>query len=239
MSDTSTSPAPLADEAATTWLWQRDPDSGELEKCLIPARIVPQGWLEPMQRRYEPGDRVLYRMHDDEPALPGTIAQDQGMYVAIDGDRPGSAATVHKTDVEPVDGREPQHVAEAAPDPVTITVSPDAVPELCRGDRDVTARWSLGPAADGWERQATLHVDHVADECFRARLRVVEARQDGGHREQRPAGDEVALEVHHLPSPRFSKKRLTETYQQALAVVRRYVAAGDPVVVAYFRDVRL
>lgn len=229
--------SPAIDAAiATVWVWQRD-STGELEKCLIPASWVRPEWLPSMQHRYTAGDRVLYRMHDDEPVLPGTIVQDQGMYVAIDGDAPHTYATVHKTAVEPLTELDQQPDPVPAPAIPPPAVSPHTDPDLRRRGKEHTARWTICPAGASWQRQASLHVTYVDGQCFQAVLSNVDERVEQGLRQERAAGGEAPLVVHYVPAPRFSQQRLKDTYREALEVVRRHFDADDPNVVTYFRPV--
>ena len=231
---TNTSPPEFA-ATDTVWIWQRD-DAGELEKCLIPSALLPPDWLPAVQHRYVPGDRVAYRMHEDEPALPGTIVQDQGLHVAIDGDKPGTYATVHKTSVEPLtEIDEPDH--DPAPVILLPPVSPHAVPDLRTRDRELTARWTLGPAGAPWQRQADLHISYVPGQYFQAVLCNVEERVDHGLRQERAARGEAPLALHHVDAPRFSKQRLRDTYREALQVIRHHFDADREEVLTYFRPV--
>jgi hypothetical protein len=230
---TSASP-PASTAIDTVWVWQCN-DTGELEKCLIPATWVQPAWLPALQHRYAAGDRVLYRMHDDGPALPGTIVQDQGMYVAIDGDAPHTYATVHKTAVEPLAEFDQQLDPDSTSVILPPAVSPHTVPDLRRRSKELTARWTLGPAGASWRRQASLRITYVAGRYFQAVLSNVDERDDQGLRQERAAGGEAPLAVHHVPAPRFSQQRLKDTYREALEVVRRHFDADDPDVVAYFR----
>jgi hypothetical protein len=230
----ATSASPASDAIDTVWVWQRD-GTGGLEKCLIPADLLPREWLPSLQHRYTAGDRVLYRMHEDEPALPGTIVQDQGLYVAIDGDKPHTYATVHKTEVEPLAELDQQPDQDPTPVLLPPAVSPHTAPDLRRRGKERTARWTIGPAGAGWQRQVSLHVTYVAGQYFQAVLSNIDEHVAQDLRQDRAARGEAPLAVHHVPAPRFSQQRLKDTYLEALEVVRRHFAAEDPTVVIYFR----
>jgi hypothetical protein len=74
MSTTSSDSTDTTKPCSMVWLWERAPDSVELQKVRIPAAIVPPGWLETLQRRYHHGDRVSFTWHDE--TRTGTIVQD-------------------------------------------------------------------------------------------------------------------------------------------------------------------
>jgi hypothetical protein len=94
--------SPKTDPATSwVWLWERKPLSADLGKVRIPASWIPDGWLPQLQHRYDAGDRVRFTYRDKE--LTGTIVQDQGRNVTVDGDTPKSGFTLHKTDVHPLD----------------------------------------------------------------------------------------------------------------------------------------
>ena len=94
MTEASRTPAEPGD---TVWIWQRNRAAGEMEKVLVPAAGLLPEWVAPLQRRYRAGDRVLYSIHDKDGWHPGTVVQDQGLYMAIDGDAPDKYATAPKT----------------------------------------------------------------------------------------------------------------------------------------------
>ncbi|WP_410598037.1 hypothetical protein [Amycolatopsis sp. lyj-23] len=225
---------PSSDPAATpgaqelVWLWQRQPNSTDLEKALIPAHLIPAGWLPMLQHRYTKGDRV--RFDYDGKILVGTVVQDQGMCLAIAGERPGSGFTIHKTDVRPHDG-EP-----AAPaDPViTSAINPHPDPAIRREGHTATAYWNLGRSADhGWLTRARLHIAFQPDIGFVATLSSVEERdQTGEHRERQRPLDPVV--VHHHPTRRPSHHAVRTCLRAAIDIVTSEARHRQPVVCAHF-----
>jgi hypothetical protein len=211
-----------------TWLWQRKPDSTELEKALIPAHLIPAGWLPMLQHRYAEGDRVRFTY--DGTSLLGTVVQDQGMYLAINGERPGSGFTIHKTDVGPHDA-EP-----AAPaDPVVDTaIDPHPDPAVRREGHTATAYWNLGrPTASGWQSRARLHIAFQAAIGFVATLSSVEERhQAGEHRERQRPLDPVV--VHHHPTRRPSHHAVRTCLRDAIDIVISAAGQRQPVVCTHF-----
>lgn len=224
----SSGPAATPGTQEVVWLWQRQPDSTELEKVLIPARLIPVGWLPSLQHRYTEGDRVDFAW-DGEPQL-GTVVQDQGMYLAINGERPGSGFTIHKTDVRPHDG-EPS----APADPVIVTaIAPHAHPVIRREGRTATAYWNLGrPASDGWHPWARLHIAFQPDLGFVATLSSVdELHQASEHRERQRPLDPVV--VHHHPTRRPSHHAVRTCLRDAIDTVIAAAGQHQPVVCAHF-----
>jgi hypothetical protein len=220
----------------TVWLWQRNWQTGELEKVGVPADSVRPELVEPLQRRYAPGDRVLYTIEDWYGWQPGTVVQDQGVYVAIDGDAPGRAATTPKTLVQPLTGQASTLGVPPSPPAAPVAVaSPHGEPEVRTSDRCINARWDLGePISAGARWQASLTVQYVAGSGYRAVMRtVLEQRTAEGISESWSASNPSAV-VYEQPAPRYSAKRLRETYHAALAAVRNHVAAGDPVITGLF-----
>ncbi|MBE8524221.1 hypothetical protein ILP97_43240 [Amycolatopsis sp. H6(2020)] len=217
------------DTASTlTWLWQRKPDSTDLEKALFPAHLIPAGWLPMLQHRYTEGDHVRFT-YDGKPLL-GTVAQDQGMYLAINGEPPGSGFTIHKTDVRPHDA-EP-----AAPaDPIIDTaIDPHPDPVVRREGHTATAYWNLGhPAADGWLPWARLHIAFQPEIGFVATLSSVEERHQVGerHERQRPLDPVV---VHHHPTRRPSHHAVRTCLRDAIDIVISAAGQRQPVVCAHF-----
>jgi hypothetical protein len=211
-----------------TWLWQRKPDSTELEKALIPAHLIPPGWLPMLQHRYTEGDRIRFT-YDGKPLL-GTVVQDQGMYLAINGERPGSAFTIHKTDVRPHDA-EPS----APADPVVDTaIDPHPHPVVRREGHTATAYWNLGqPTVDGWQSRACLHIAFQPDIGFVATLSSVEKRhQAGEHGERQRSLDPVV--VHHHPARRPSHHAVRTCLRDAIDIVISETWQRQPVVRAHF-----
>ncbi|MFB9686141.1 hypothetical protein [Amycolatopsis plumensis] len=211
-----------------TWLWQRQPDSTDLEKALIPAHLVPAGWLPMLQHRYTEGDRVEFD-YDGNKQL-GTVVQDQGMYVAIAGERPGSGFTIHKTDIRPHDAD------PAAPaDPIIVSaIDPHPDPVVRREGHTATAYWNLGrPAGDGWLPWARLHVAFQPDIGFVATLSSVEERdQAGEHRERQRHLDPVV--VHHHPTRRPSHHAVRTCLRDAIEILISAAGQRQPVVCAHF-----
>ncbi|WP_370964918.1 hypothetical protein [Amycolatopsis sp. cg9] len=211
-----------------TWLWQRQPDSTDLEKALIPAHLIRAAWLPMLQHRYTEGDRVQFTY--DGKARKGTVVQDQGMYLAINGERPGSGFTIHKTDVRPHD-TEP-----AAPtDPVIDTaIDPHPHPVVRREGHTATAYWNLGrPAVDGWLPWARLHIAFQTDIGFVATLSSVEELdQAGEHRERQRPLDPIV--VHHHPTRRPSHHAVRTCLRDAIDIVMSAARQHQPVVCAHF-----
>jgi hypothetical protein len=228
----STSGSGSTDNTESTpmvWLWERAPDSVELQKVRVPAAIIPSGWLEPLQRRYHAGDRVIFTWHDE--AKTGTIVQDQGMYVAIDGDAPDDGYTFHKTDVLPLGL---QHEPEL-PDPVEAVPAgtPHDPPSIRTSDRTITARWNLGKPTEGWQPQAGLQVTYHDQSGFVAILHSVdEFDHDGFHHERRRGATPIA--VHYQLARRFSQRALRETYHAAVREVRTAFDDCDPTIATHF-----
>ncbi|MGW5747723.1 hypothetical protein [Amycolatopsis sp. NPDC003861] len=226
MPDT-TSPEPNA-ASSLTWLWQRQPDSTDLEKALIPIHLIPAGWMPKLQHRYPEGDRVQFT-YNGKPQL-GTVVQDQGMYLAIAGERPGSGFTIHKTDVRPHDA-EPS----APTNPVIVTaIDPHPRPVVRREGHTATAYWNLGrQAVDGWLSWARLHIAFHATLGFVATLSSVEERdQAGEHRERRRPLDPVV--VHHTPARRPSHHAVRTCLRDAIDIVISEARQRQPAVCAHF-----
>jgi hypothetical protein len=232
MADVSTMPG---DAGATVWLWQWNRDTGELEKVGVPADTVPPEWVEPLQRRYGPGDRVLYTIDDEHGWQPGTVVMDQGVYVAIDGDAPGRYATTPKMLIRPL-GEEPSTPSGPPAPPTTVGgASPHGEPEMRTSDRCINARWPLGgPVAAGAQWQASLTVQYFAGGGYRAVVRtVLEQRTAEGIAENWSYSNPSAV-VYEQSAPRYSAKRLREAYHAALDALRNHFAAGDPVITGFF-----
>lgn len=210
------------------WLWQRQPDSTDLEKALIPAHLIPAGWLPMLQHRYTEGDRVDFAW--DGMHQPGTVVQDQGMCVAIAGERPGSGFTIHKTEVRPHDG---EPVAPA--DPVIVSaITPHPGPVVRREGHTATAYWNLArPASHGWLPRARLRIAFQPDIGFTATLSSVEERdQAGEHRERQRPLDPVV--VHHHPARRPSHHAVRSCLRDAIGIVISQARQRQPVVCAHF-----
>ncbi|WIV52871.1 hypothetical protein [Amycolatopsis nalaikhensis] len=226
MSDTAPSDPDTA--SRLTWLWQRKPDSTDLEKALIPAHLIPAGWLPMLQHRYTEGDRIEFTW--DGKQQPGTVVQDQGMCLAITGERPGSGFTIHKTDVRPHNG-EP-----AAPaDPVIDTaIDPHPDPIVRREGHTATAYWNLGrPNVEGWLPRARLHIAFQPDIGFVATLSSVEEHhQAGEHRERQRPLDPVV--VHHHPARRPSHHAVRTCLRDAIDIVISEARQRQPVVCTHF-----
>ncbi|WP_372667946.1 hypothetical protein [Amycolatopsis kentuckyensis] len=224
----SSDPAATPGTPELLWLWQRQPDSTDLKKALVPAHRIPAGWLPSLQHHYAEGDRVDFAW--DGQQQPGTVVRDQGMYLAIAGERPGSGFAIHKTDVRP-HGAEP-----AAPaDPVIdAAVDPHPHPVVRREGHTATAYWNLGrPTADGWLPLARLHIAFQPDIGFVATLSSVEELdQAGEHRERQRPLDPVV--VHHHPTRRPSHHAVRTCLRDAIAVVISAAAQRQPVVCAHF-----
>ena len=224
----SSDPAATPTTPELVWLWQRQPDSTDLEKVLIPAHLIPAGWLPMLQHRYVEGDRVGFAW--DGVHQPGTVVQDQGMYLAITGDRPGSGFTIHKTGVRP---RATEPAAPAGP-VVDTAIDPNRDPAVRREGLNATAYWNLGrPAADGWMSWARLHIAFQPDIGFVATLSSVEQLdQAGEHRERQRPLDPVV--VHHHPTRRPSHHAVRTCLHDAIAVVIAAAGQRQPVVCAHF-----
>ncbi|MEV6871700.1 hypothetical protein [Amycolatopsis sp. NPDC051128] len=224
----SSDPAANPSTQELVWLWQRQPDSTDLEKALILAHMVPAGWLPSLQHRYAEGDRVRFTY--DGKSLLGTVVQDQGMYLAIAGERPGSGFTIHKTDVRPHDA-EP-----AAPvDPVIDTaIDPHPDPVIRREGHTATAYWNLGRSTeDGWLPWARLHIAFQPDIGFVATLSSIEERDHAGeHRERQRPLDPVV--VHHQPTRRPSHHAVRTCLRAAIDIVISAAGQRQPVVCAHF-----
>ncbi|MBE1493196.1 hypothetical protein H4696_000296 [Amycolatopsis lexingtonensis] len=224
----ATAPSTPDTTPTLTWLWQRKPDSTDLEKALIPTHLIPAGWLPSLQHRYAEGDRVDFAW--DGKHQPGTVVQDQGMYLAIIGERPGSGFTIHKTDVRPQDA-EP-----AAPaDPVIVSaIDPDPHPVVHRDGHTATVHWNLGrPSVDGWLPWARLHIAFQPDIGFVATLSSVEELDRAGrHRERLRPLDPVV--VHHHPTRRPSHHAVRTCLRDAIDIVIAAAGQRQPVVCAHF-----
>lgn len=235
----------MTDDAATTavtqvpgqvWVWEWNRETGALEKVRIPSNLLPADWIEPLQRRYAVGDRVVYTIHDDQQPQPGTVVKDQGMYVAIDGDAPGASATAHKTHVQPLvdaDATQSTPTAKTTP-PATIVGSPHAEPTLRTDERRITARWDVGETSNGWQQQAHLEVHYVKETGYRATLRTMFVRCTA-HETREVASTEPATVMYGTEAKRFSAKGLRTSYRTALEDVRQQFDRDDPDVVAYFQ----
>ncbi|WP_410626234.1 hypothetical protein [Amycolatopsis sp. cmx-8-4] len=211
-----------------TWLWQRQPNSTDLEKALIPAHLIPTDWLPMLQHRYTAGDPVRFT-YDDNAQL-GTVVQDQGMYLAIAGERPGSGFTIHKTDVRPHDA-EPSAPAEPVID-TALTPHPD--PTVHWERHTATAYWNLGqPSADGWQPRARLHIAFQPDIGFAATLSSVEELHQGGeYRERQRPLDQVV--IHHRPARRPSHHAVRECLRDAIDIVISLARQRKSVVCVHF-----
>jgi hypothetical protein len=226
----TTPPNPTASPSTPTvvWLWQRRPDSTELEKALIPAHLVPEGWLPMLQHRYADGDRVQFDY--DGKAQLGTVVQDQGMYLAIDGDKPGSGYTIHKTDVRPHDAAPTTPAA-----PVIVTaIDPRPDPAVRREGHTATAYWNLGqPTAGGWQARARLHIAFQTDIGFVATLSSVEELHHRGERRERPRPLDPIV-VHHHPTRRRSHHAVRECLRDAIDVVVSAAGQREQAVCVHF-----
>lgn len=228
----SNHPPTAATSESMVWLWERVPDSLELQKVRVPAKAVPSDWLEPLQRRYHQGDRVRFTWTERDLSGTGTVVQDQGLYIALDGDQPGTAYTLHKTDVEPLD---PDHAGDpATPSPPRLAVSPREAPDVRVQQHRITARWNLGEPIDGqWQPQASLRIDYGQGSGFTATLHSVDEFEHRGlHRERHRPNDPIV--VHHHPAPRFSQKALHQSLRTALATVRDAFDRSEPAILAHF-----
>ncbi|WP_410573342.1 hypothetical protein [Amycolatopsis sp. cmx-4-61] len=224
----SSDPAATPGTPELVWLWQRQPDSTDLEKALIPAHLIPAGWLPMLQHRYTEGDRIDFTW--DGVQQPGTVVQDQGMCVAIAGERPGSGFTIHKTDVRPHDA-EPT----APADPVIFSaIAPHPNPVIRREGHTAIAYWNLGRSAgDSWLPWARLRIAFQADIGFAATLSSVEERdQAGEHRERQRPLDPVV--VHHHPARRPSHHSVRSCLRDAIDIVISAAGQRQPVVCAHF-----
>jgi hypothetical protein len=234
-----TEPATGVDEPGEiVWLWDRNRTLEELELVAVPADRVPAEWIAPLQRRYAAGDRVLFRLSvDDERGMrPGTVVQDQGVYLAISGDTRGDDATAHKVLVEPLT-REPE-IPAAPAEPDRPAASPDIDPELRTSPRCLTARWKLGePVAPGTRWLATLTVDYTHDGYFRAVLRTV-LEQHSNHSVSESWAHSAPAAVLSQTAARYSAQRLREVYQEALHALRHHFHAGDTTVTGLFTPPR-
>ncbi len=213
---------------ALVWLWQRRQDSTDLEKVLIPAHLVPEDWLPMLQHRYTGGDRV--RFDYDGTTQQGTVVQDQGMYLAIDGERPGSGYTIHKTDIRP-HSTEPTAPAEPA---IATAIDPHRDPTIRREGHTATAYWDLGsPAANGWRPRARLHIAFQPEIGFVATLSSLEdIHQAGEHRERLRPLDSVV--VHHHPTRRPSHHAVRECLRDAIDIVTSAARQRQPAVCLHF-----
>ncbi|MEV6644327.1 hypothetical protein [Amycolatopsis sp. NPDC051371] len=224
---TPTDPAATPSMPTLVWLWQRRPDSTDLEKALIPAHLIPDGWLPLLQHRYTAGDRVQFDY--DTVTQLGTVVQDQGMYLAIDGDKPGSGYTIHKTDVHP-------HNAEptAPTEPVIATaIEPHAHPAVRREGHTATAYWNLGqPAAGGRQTRARLQISFHDGIGFVATLSSIDELHCGEHRERPRPLDSVV--VHHHPTRRPSHHAVRECLRDAIDVVISAAGQREPTVCVHF-----
>jgi len=229
MPTTSSDSASSTEPRSMVWLWERAPGSVELQKVRVPVAIVPPGWLEPLQRRYHHGDRVSFTWHEE--ACIGTIVQDQGMYVAVDGD-PDGGYTLHKTYVSPLGlQHEPEPPAVAATVPAGTPHDP---PSIRTSDRTITARWNLGaPTAEHWQRQASLRVIHDGPHGFVATLSSVDEFDHGDFHHERPCGA-VPIAIHYQLALRYSQKGLRDTFHAALREVRAAFDNGEPDIVDHF-----
>jgi hypothetical protein len=170
MADVSTMPG---DAGATVWLWQWNRDTREMEKVGVPADAVRPACVEPLQRRYASGDRVLYTIDDEHGWQPGTVVKDQGVYVAIDGDAPGRAATTPKTLIRPL--AEQPSTPSGAPSPPIIAVGLAARRAGGAHQRPLHQR-PLDHRRAGRGRRA---VAGQPDRAVRLRQRVSRGRADG------------------------------------------------------------
>jgi hypothetical protein len=179
---------------------------------------------------------VLYTIDDEHGWQPGTVVQDQGLYVAIDGDAPGRYATTPKMLIQPL-GEEPSTPSRPPAPPATTVggASPHGEPEVRTSDRCINARWPLGgPVAAGTQWQASLTVHYVSGSGYRAVVRtVLEQRTAQGVSENWSYSNPPAV-VYEQPASRYSAKRLREAYHAALEALRKYFAAGDAVITGFF-----
>lgn len=219
-----------AEPEAMTWLWQRQPLSVDLEKVLVPTSWIPAGWLPLLQHRYACGDRVRFFYDTADFDHHGTVVQDQGIYLAIDGDIPGSAYTIHKANICPETG---EPAAPAGPD-TTTAIDPHNRPAVWHKGYAAIAHWNLGPPhKSGWQPQARLSVTFQPGYGFVATLHSVVERLHTGLRQerQRPVDSVV---VHDHPAARPSQKALRACLSAAIDIVQNTTARGEPVVRAHF-----
>ncbi|KAA9157964.1 hypothetical protein FPZ12_024075 [Amycolatopsis acidicola] len=206
--------------ATHTWLWVRVPLSVELQRFRFPRSAFTDEEFAALQHRYRQGDCVQFAM-PDAPLRTGTAVQDQGLYLAIDGDIPRTAHTMPKTRVWPETGSYVL-VTDKTCDPARADREPDerALHPQWR------ASWTLDGAHGGY---ALMEVTHV-EECFSATLCSITREADGEERTRTIP----PIVVHAMAWPRPSRGRFRECYDAGLRAIRDAVAAEEPAVLAHF-----
>lgn len=149
---------------------------------------------------------------------------------AIDGERPGSGFTIHKTDVRP---RNAELSAPATP-AIATALDPHPEPAIRREGHTATAYWDLGtPAANGWQPRARLHIAYQDEIGFVATLcSVEELHHHGEHRERHRPLDPVV--VHHHPTRRRSHHAVRECLRDAIDIVIAVAGQREPAVGVHF-----
>jgi len=219
-----------SDDSPTVWLWDRDPGTTTLVKVLIPADAVPAEDLPSLQRRYAAGDRVQFTYDHDHPDETGTVVQDQGIYVAIDGDRPGTAFTIGKVHMRPTNPASTATSTRSA----CPTGSPHKRPDIRTDAHTVSAYWDLGAPDDGqWRRRACLRVYHAPGYGYLAVLTTVDECRDAGLLQQPP--DVLGTVIHVRPTTRRpSATGLRTTLTEALTILRALFDTAHADIVCYF-----
>ncbi|UJW32529.1 hypothetical protein L3Q67_01700 [Saccharothrix sp. AJ9571] len=227
-------PADPVTAAARTWLWQRKPLSTDLEKVLIPLHEpLPVDLQISLQRRYHAGDRVHFTYDSgphDASERTGTVVQDQGQWLAIDGD-PAGGYTIHKVHVHP------EHPAATETSPGIDAAKldlPHHRPGVYYDRHTATARWSVGaPHTSGWQRQARLRIAFQPDTGFVATLCSVEELFRDGVRHERLLPPD-SLVVHHHRTTRLSHRAVEECLRTAIDIVVHAAQRLEPVVCTHF-----
>ncbi|GAA3586774.1 hypothetical protein GCM10022222_84360 [Amycolatopsis ultiminotia] len=222
-------PTSTTDANPLVWIWQRRPLSTALEKFLIPADSLPTGTLPLLQHRYVPGDRVVFTPPSKPISHYGTVVQDQGLYLAINGQKPSDSYTISKLNARP-DGV-PLSVTPPVPD---VVGNPNAQPTIVHNRHTATAHWNVGtPDTNGSQAQARLHVSFWHRHGFLARLSsVTELRHRNPRRERRRPTTPVVVHLH--PATRPSQHATRECLHAAITIIRDAVSNGESAVSLHF-----
>ena len=113
---------------------------------------------------------------------------------------------------------------------MSMPVPPFSEPDqLTTGDREITARWNLGPPlAHGWQPQAILSVRHVRGHGYRATLNTTHLRttRDQVEDDVNPRWSTVIHDIE--TTDRYRRAALTAAYEAAVAQLRQRARADDP-----------
>lgn len=113
---------------------------------------------------------------------------------------------------------------------MSTLVPPFSEPDqLATGDREITARWNLGPPiAHGWQPQAILSVRHVRGHGYRATLNTTHLRT-GRDQVEDDLNPRLSRVIHDVEATgRYRRAALTAAYEAAVALLRQLARAEDP-----------